>query len=202
MAANRRGRRISLFWRLLLVFAAVLLFLNSPWFLKHLYPFPYRELIVSHSQEAGLDPLLVAAVVKQESGFDPEAVSKKGAVGLMQVMPDTGRWAAGRSGLTGFVPGQLVSPEVNLRIGCWYLHYLEGEYKGNWVLVLAAYNAGKGNVEQWLAAGTWDGTWENLDSIPFYQTRTYIKETAGAYSIYQRLYRAEVGGTPVTIQPR
>lgn len=183
-------------WWLLALLAVVLLFLNSPWFLKRIYPLPYRERVIERSRQAGLDPLLVAAVAREESGFKPDARSPKGALGIMQIMPETGRWAAGRMGMAGFRPEMLNDPDLNLQVGCWYLRYLEGEFEGNWLVVLAAYNAGRGNVQQWLADGVWDGSWQSLERIPFPQTRSYIERVTIAYSLYQRLYRAEVEGTP------
>lgn len=199
MAKNRLTRNARQLWWFLPLLAAVFLLINSPWFLKKFYPLPYRDLIMMRSLEAGLDPLLVASVIREESRFNPEARSPKGAVGLMQVMPETGRWAAGRMDLKGFKPDMLLDADFNLRIGCWYLNSLEEEFRGNWLLVLAAYNAGRGNVQQWLAAGIWDGSWEDLDGIPFYQTRSYIRKVVMTYSTYQRLYRTEVGGTPVEV---
>lgn len=195
--AKRKPRRklYRLVWLLLLI-AAALLFINSPWYLRRMYPFPYRQMIIERSSESGLDPLLVAAMIQKESGFDPQAVSKKGAVGLMQVMPDTGCWIAGKMGIAGFTPEMLTDPDCNLRIGCWYLHYLRVEYQGDWVRVLAAYNAGMGNVQQWIGKGTWTGTWESREAIPFIQTRTYLAEIAVKYSMYNRIYRSEVGGVP------
>ncbi|NPV89691.1 MAG: lytic transglycosylase domain-containing protein [Firmicutes bacterium] len=196
MINHKYKKRLLRLGVLLLLIAAALLVLNSPWYLRRMYPFPYREMIIQHSRESGLDPLLVAAMIQKESGFDPGAVSKKGAIGLMQVMPDTGCWVAGKLGVNGYTPEMLTNPDFNLRVGCWYLRYLGGEYQGDWVRVLAAYNAGIGNVQQWMANGTWTGTWETRNAIPFIQTRTYLAEVAVKYSMYDRIYRCEVGGVP------
>src|SRR5690606_24055372 len=130
------------------------------WFLKLLYPFPFRAGVERAAADAGLDPYLVAAVAKVESGFNPRAVSPKGARGLMQVMPDTGAWVARQIGWERYHPDLLFEPEISLRIGAWYLAHLRRAFDGRLVPALAADNAGRGNVGRWLASGLWDGSLE------------------------------------------
>lgn len=180
MSARRR-RRIGL----LLFFVVTLVALalsNQRWIWRPFYPIRYRDELVRESQRNGLDPYLVAAIVRTESGWRPSAVSTRGAIGLMQIMPETGRWAARQLGLDGFTEQWLFDPEINLRIGCWYLAELKREFNGDQVIVLAAYNAGRGNVRQWLNSQRWDGQPENVGDIPFQETRTFIARVLAARS--------------------
>lgn len=177
--STRRRRRLGL----LLFFAAILIALalfNQRWLWRPFYPIRYRDELVRESRRNGLDPYLVAAIVRTESGWRPSAVSARGAIGLMQIMPETGRWAAQQIGLDGFTEQWLFDPEVNLRIGCWYLAELKREFNDDQVIVLAAYNAGRGNVRQWLNSRRWDGQPENVADIPFQETRAFIARVLAA----------------------
>lgn len=155
--------------------------------LLSLYPVPYRDLIWRYATENNLDPYLVAAVIKVESNFRPDAVSSKGAVGLMQVMPDTARWAAGRMGIPAPTTGELSDPETNIRIGTWYLAALQTEF-GNWVLSLAAYNAGRGVVRDWVDNGVLAGHNPVADQIPFGETKSFVRRVLQAQQRYRQLY--------------
>lgn len=114
------------------------------------YPLRYEATIVRTCEEHRVDPYLVAAVICAESRFRIDAVSSAGAVGLMQLMPDTAVWVAVQDRLTGFSVSQLVLPEVNLQLGIWYLAHLLERYSGDRSLALAAYNAGPTAVDRWL----------------------------------------------------
>ena len=121
---------------------------------KFLYPFPYRPTVEKYSARWQVDKFLSIAVMKVESNFSESANSQSGAVGLMQIMPETAAWIAYRLGET---PEEISAdiknlrePETNIRYGTWYLAELEQEFKGNDVLALAAYNAGRGNVYDWM----------------------------------------------------
>ncbi|MEA5002769.1 MAG: lytic transglycosylase domain-containing protein [Christensenella sp.] len=151
------------------------------------YPLKYEELIVKYADEYALDPYFVAAVIHTESGFDAEAVSGAGAMGLMQVMPETGEWVAGKLGLEGFNKEMLLDPETNIEMGCWYLGFLKERFP-NEEAVMAAYNAGHGRVQEWLddAQYSTDGT--TLDSIPFKETENYVKKVTNAYEKYKEHY--------------
>ena len=156
--------------------------------LKWYYPFPYRETIERHAGEHRIDPLLVAAVMRVESGFNPRAVSAKGARGLMQLMPETAEWVAQQMGLEPFALDMLFDPEVNVALGVWYLADLWRLFDGNTVLVLAAYNGGRGNVRRWMNEGEWTGTIDELSEIPFPETRAFVRKVLSAYTIYRRLW--------------
>ncbi|MGE5571494.1 MAG: lytic transglycosylase domain-containing protein [Bacteroidota bacterium] len=178
-------------WTLALscVFLGVYLFFHSRWYVERAYPTPYKDIVTQYCAEHDVDPFLVTALMRVESRFKPHVVSEKGARGLMQVMPDTGRWVAEELGMDRFDPEMLHDPKVNLRIGTWYLASLEREFGGDRVLVLAAYNAGRGNVRKWLDTARWTGRIEEIDSIPFPETREYVKKVLRLYERYVRVYQ-------------
>jgi soluble lytic murein transglycosylase len=113
------------------------------------YPLRYEEMILAAAEREGLDPFLVIAVIQVESGFRPEAVSPVGAVGLMQVMPQTAAWIASRRDAEGRSTGALSDPEANIAMGSWYLAYLLDRYGDDRDLALAAYNAGPASIDRW-----------------------------------------------------
>lgn len=162
---------------------------NSDWFQKkYIYPFPYQEFIYSYAAETELDPFLVAGVMKVESKFNPKARSPKGALGLMQMMPETAVWVAEQMGDNDFTIDHLENPEVSIRMGTWYLSSLKKEFKGNPVLMLAAYNGGRGNVKQWMSRYDWTMSFAEVDKIPFLETRQYVDKVLYSKKRYEELY--------------
>ncbi|HEY9723586.1 MAG TPA: lytic transglycosylase domain-containing protein [Oscillatoriaceae cyanobacterium] len=158
---------------------------DLPVFGRFFYPFRYRTLIEQQARHYGLDPLFVAAVIRQESGFRASARSHVGARGLMQLMPQTAAWASQKAGLKNFSVARLDDPATNIALGCWYLHYLFGQFHDP-ALVLAAYNGGEGNLAYW---GSLQG--EHL-AHAFPETQTYVESGLRTYSRYQTLYGGEV----------
>jgi soluble lytic murein transglycosylase len=152
-------------------------------YLRARYPLEYEHIIRGHAQNYRLDPALLAAVVYVESRFDPNASSKAGAVGLMQLLPETARGIALRTGGTQFVVADLRDPEINVRYGSWYLDHLRRRY-GEMRTALAAYHAGQGNVDRWRRAGT---------GIGFPETRAYIDEVERMRDVYADAYTSELG---------
>lgn len=155
---------------------------------RRTYKLKYPELIKLYSVEYSLDPYLVASVIHIESSNKKDAVSSAGALGLMQVMPETGKWIAGKLAVEPFSSDMLFEPELNIRFGCWYLEFLTERFKQDRFLVLAAYNAGHGNVEKWLKDPllSKDG---QLTDIPFRETKNYVEKVQRAYEKYKRLYK-------------
>ena len=147
----------------------------------HFYPLEFKEEIKRYSEEYALDAYFVSAVICTESGFNETAVSNRGAVGLMQIMPDTGTWAAEKIGISDFTTDMLTQPDVNIRIGCWYLRYLDDMFEGDQNKVMAAYNAGPNNVKEW-AGG------RELTDIPFAETENYLVKVTRNLQIYKGLY--------------
>lgn len=166
---------------LLCVIAAALI-IRGIWVYKA-FPLEHEETIKQYSQEYGIDKFLVCAVIKAESSFNKTALSSPGAMGLMQIMPDTGTWAAEKIGIDQFEISMLYEPDINIRIGCWYLDYLNTKFEGDAKKVLAAYNAGPSRVNDWLDA---DGV---LREIPFEETENYIVKIERNYDIYKGLYK-------------
>ena len=131
---------------------------------------------------------MVASVILVESRYLPDAVSSKDAKGLMQILPSTGEWAAGRMKLKGYQEKQLFDPEINIQIGCWYLSFLSSQFPDNMDLVLASYNGGIGNVNKWLTNKECSKDGKKLDHIPYGETRNYVVRVQEAYKIYQEVY--------------
>ena len=148
----------------------------------------YREQIVREAQQYGLRPAFVAAIILNESSYDPSAVSSVGARGLMQLLPDTGRWVAGKLGIRDYTDDLLFDAETNLRLGVWYLDFLSDRYGGDPVLVACAYHAGHGNVDTWLTRYSRDGRTLSLDEIPMENTRSYARKVVDSYAIYLENY--------------
>lgn len=155
---------------------------------RQVYPFSYRAIIVRNAEAHGLDPLLVAAVIKAESNFWTWAVSKKDARGLMQLTPPTGRWVAGQLGMPDFKEQMLHDPEFNIALGCWYLSHLLADYGGSLPMALAAWNGGRTNVDSWLYSGRWSGRLEEVNRIPFAETRAFVPRVLANLGWYKKLY--------------
>lgn len=164
--------------------------LVAPWFVRALFPLEFAEEIVTYSKRQRLDPYLVAAVIHVESRFRAGSHSTKGARGLMQVMPETGAWIAEQIGITGFSPDDLYDPEFNIQLGTWYLADLHRTFNGDIVLVLAAYNGGRGNVRRWLQnyARETGKSGFPISEIPFPETRRYVQRVLSTYWIYRLFY--------------
>jgi soluble lytic murein transglycosylase len=146
--------------------------------LRILYPVDELDRVRAHAEAAGLDPALVCAVVRAESRFRADAVSPRGAVGLMQIMPDTAAWIAGRLDVGEF---DIRDPETNLRFGTWYLRYLIGRF-GSLDLALAAYNAGPTRVAGWVAEG----------ATPYPETAAYVTRVLSAVPVYRFILRVPI----------
>lgn len=176
---------------LLLALAFALLFAGCRALLKSIYPLKYGEQVAAAAEETGLSPALLYAVIKTESNFDPNARSHAGAVGLMQMIPETFQW------IQRYVHGEelygdetLSDPEVNIRYGSIVLQYLTEKY-GDEKTALYAYNAGSGNVDKWLGDPRYSNDGKTLHTIPFGETRRYVERIETAQKIYRKLYGLE-----------
>jgi soluble lytic murein transglycosylase len=156
-------------------------------------PLRHDDIIRQQAAEKDLDPALIAGVIFTESRFR-DATSHAGAKGLMQLMPDTADYIARKSGGTAFVQGDLASPQVNIAYGSWLLRDLLDHYEGEVTLALAAYNAGQGNVDEWVATARARGEdFRAADHIPFPETRAYVQAVLSAREDYRREYADELG---------
>ncbi len=158
-----------------------------------LHPVKYVDEICAAADAHGLDRALAAAVVNTESGFDPNAVSRDGAEGLMQVLPSTAEWIDFRRG-TQLTENGLFDVETNLDYGCWLLSFLLDRYDGNVRHALIAYNAGFGRADEWLKNPELLDESGNIASIPFAETRNYVDKVLDTEKIYGELYE-EFGKT-------
>ncbi len=154
------------------------------------YPLRYERLIVKYSERYELEPWHVAAVVLCESRFNEKATSGVGARGLMQIMPESGKWIAEKFG-DRYSDRNLYDPEINLKYGCWYLKLLMEHYDRDVRLVMAAYHAGNGTVDRWLANPEISPDGKTIPVIPYDSTRVYVERVLKAYEKYPKLYDFE-----------
>ncbi len=160
----------------------------NPRLLRIIYPFPFQNILIEEAHESGVDPFLAAGLIRQESMFNPEAVSPAGAVGLMQVMPATGRTLAGRLGVRTFDENMLKHAEFNAHLGMAYLHDQLDAFGGRLPVVLAAYNAGPHRITRWREFPEFADDETFSERIPFAETRDYVKIVQNNARIYAALY--------------
>ncbi len=147
------------------------------WYLRARYPLRYEHIVRGHADNYRLDPALVAAVIYQESKFRADAHSNSGAVGLMQLLPETAKGIAARTGGSQFKVDDLYDPEINVRYGSWYLRHLIDKY-GTEERALAAYNGGQGNLDR---------------GVMYPETRHYVDRVLELREIYRKAYPSELG---------
>ncbi|MCX7592819.1 MAG: transglycosylase SLT domain-containing protein [Fischerella sp.] len=155
------------------------------------YPFPYLREIEYWSQKRQLNPLLVTALIRQESRFQPKIKSVANATGLMQLLPDTAKWIASQINQDS-KKIDLENPNENIMFGTWYLDHTHQQYGNNSLLAIASYNAGPGNVSKWLQTLPKQDPDEFVESIPFEETKNYVRQVFGNYWNYLRLYNPEI----------
>ncbi|MBQ8474262.1 MAG: lytic transglycosylase domain-containing protein [Clostridia bacterium] len=153
---------------------------------RNAYPREYQNYVEKYCADYGVPEHLVYAVIKVESDFQSGAVSEKGAVGIMQITPDTFNWLTTLT-KENLNAGMLYDPETNIKYGTYYLSYLYLRYS-SWETVYAAYNAGTGNVDEWLGEELENDGAKKLEDIPFEETKEYVKKVNKAAEIYERLY--------------
>ena len=161
---------------LILIVLGVALFIGKNDIYKYLYPKKYSDYVEFYSKEYNLDENLVYSIIKAESKFKEDAVSRKGAKGLMQIGDGTRDWAAEELKL-GKV--DIFKPQDNIRL---YREF------GDLDLVIAAYNGGSGNVKKWLADEEFSSDGENLETIPFKETASYVEKVKYNYEMYKKIY--------------
>jgi len=165
-------------------------FSNAPEkFWQLLFPMPFRAELVGSARAADLDPYLVAGLIRQESEFNPQALSRANAYGLAQVRPATGRQYASRAGVAGFTNRVLFQPAANLKIGATILRSMLDKNNGNLEQTLASYNAGPTRAAEWLTWNTYREPAEFVETIPFNETREYVQAVLRNADIYRRLYK-------------
>lgn len=184
------SRIIKRIFRFIIFILAISLVLGLV--ISFVFPIGYKDYINKYSKQYDIDPFLVAAVINVESKFNKEAISQKEARGLMQITPQTGEWAAGELGISNFSRELLFEPEVNIRIGIWYLNQLKQEFNNDIKLVLTAYNAGSGNVNKWLEDKNYSKDGINISKIPFKETEDYLERVNFNYKVYSIIYKSHM----------
>lgn len=175
-------------YMLIVLFFALFIAAISAVIINYLYPRDYMDLVNRYSQEFDVDPALVLSVIRAESSFRSEAVSRAGARGLMQLMKPTAYWLAPQIGIYDFYHDMLFDPAVNIRLGTYYLSMQLDRFTYTEV-ALAAYNAGSGNVRSWLENSDYSSDGVTLKYIPFSETRNYVNRVIGNMRIYSVLIR-------------
>lgn len=155
--------------------------------LMHLYPKQYEEYVYKYSEELKIDPLLTFAIIKTESNFKENTVSRSGATGLMQLMDTTAEEQAQKLGID-YTKEMLYNPEENIKLGLYYFDTLLTYFNDNYILAFVAYNAGLGNTQKWIDEGLLTKKGEGTENIPFTETNMYVRKIVRNYKIYQDLY--------------
>jgi soluble lytic murein transglycosylase len=156
-------------------------------------PLRHEDIIRQQARDKDLDPALIAGVIYAESHFRDGQVSSAGALGLMQLTPETAKDIARRSGGSGFGIKDLGTAQVNISYGAYYLRYLKQRFAGNTTLMLAAYNAGEGNVDRWISEAAQAERDFGVSDIPFPETRAYVQKVLDARRDYRANYASELG---------
>ena len=186
---NKRYRKRkygSLLLALAVIFLAFIVYFISqiePVKKKYIYPYPYQELITLYADANGVSSSLVASVIMHESKFSNDVHSPRGAIGLMQLMPETAKWISVQLDEPEFSVQKLHEPEMNIRYGTWYLALLEREFD-------AAYNAGRGTVHEWMEEFGWSSDFGEISAIPYPETRFYVARVLKDKKHYEKLYHS------------
>ncbi len=179
-------KKVSTLFLITTLFIVVARFILLP----HIFPRRYQAYVEQYAEKYLLESSFVYAVMFTESHFRPDVVSPKNAKGLMQITDQTGQWGAEAIGRS-YSEAVLFDPETNIEIGCWYFNKLMVQFYENEKTVLAAYNAGSGNVSKWLSNEDYSEDGTNLKEIPFGETKRYVKKVLITKKIYEMLYGRE-----------
>ena len=173
---------------LLIYFIAFNVFDLKTVFMKKIYPCKYEKYVQKYASEYEIDSLLIYAIMKAESNFNPNAKSKSEAIGLMQLMENTAIEVANKIEIENIKQETLYEPELNIQIGICYFATLLKQYQ-HIGLALAAYNAGMGRVNKWLEEGIIKSDGSDLENIPYQETNMYVRKILNDYKIYKQLYK-------------
>lgn len=170
-----------------IIYAAFGIFEVHKIVIKQIYPKKYSEYVEKYSDEYDVDSLLIYAIIKAESNFKPDVISKSNAVGLMQLMDATAKDMANKLGME-YKEEDLKNPEINIKLGVKYFSTLYDKYK-NIPISLTAYNAGSGNVNKWISEDIISSDGSNVENIPFRETNNYVRKILRDYEIYKEIYK-------------
>ncbi|MCI9015622.1 MAG: lytic transglycosylase domain-containing protein [Clostridia bacterium] len=188
---SKKVKKMLLLLILVIVLAVILfqIFKIQNIILKRIYPTKYSEYVYKYAKEYNIDPLLVFAIIKAESNFNPNVISSSKAIGLMQLMDATAEEIARKLNITFQEKSSLYNPELNIQLGVKYFSNLLKEYNNNQLLALTAYNAGIGNVKNWIEQGIIKPDGSDIENIPFKETNNYVRKILRDYKIYKELYK-------------
>ena len=186
---NRKG--VLKLFIIIIIILAVLFFIGYLLLKKFVYPLNHFDIVKKEAANNGLDPYLVMAIIKTESGFKKDATSNKEAKGLMQIMDSTANDINNKTNIVDDVGDNLYDENVNIALGCKYFSSLVNKYNGNYYLAICAYNAGMGNVDKWIDQGIIDSSLNEFWNIilPFSETEKYLKKVMISYKVYKILYK-------------
>ncbi len=157
-------------------------------YLKSMYPMEHSEYVLKYAQEYDVDPALIFAIIKTESSFDEGALSGANAQGLMQITDATKNFIAEKAGFDVPVGDEILDPETNIKFGVFFIGWLINDFENETDTAVAAYNAGRARVVQWLSNESYSHDGKTLYYIPFEETRNYVKKIRRAFTMYQNLY--------------
>lgn len=173
---------------ILLILAIAKIFNIKQVILKKIYPKTYSEYVEKYAKEFNVDPLLIFSIIKAESNFNEKAYSSSGAKGLMQLMEATALEIANKINEPLIEQDSLLEPEKNIMIGTKYYAELLKSYDGNMLLALTAYNAGMGNVNEWIQNGIIKQDGSDIENIPYKETNMYVRKIINNYKMYETIY--------------
>ena len=156
--------------------------------LKIIYKTDYKEYVYKYSKENDIDPLLTYSIIKAESNFNVNSVSKSGAIGLMQLMESTAKEVAGKKQIENFKKNDLYEPEKNIMLGTAYFKELLHRYDNNLSIALIAYNAGIGVVDKWIREGIIKPDGSDIENVPYKETNMYVRKILRNYKIYKEIF--------------
>ena len=172
----------------ILILILIILGCTKEILLKKIYPIKYKEYAEKYAEEYGVDELLIYAIIKSESNFKENSTSSSGAVGLMQLMEETAKEAAQKIEDKYISKDELYNPELNIKLGTYYFSELLQKYDGNIELALIAYNAGTGNVANWIEKGIIKQDGSDIENVPYQETNMYVRKILRDYEIYNKLW--------------
>lgn len=190
----KKGIKILMIMILILAivgFLAIKVFKVQKVVLKKVYKTEYIEYVKKYATEYEVDPLMIFAIIKAESNFNRNVVSKSGAIGLMQLMDTTAEELCNQMDIFYVKKTSLYQPELNIQLGTKYFSNLMKEFNNNYLLALTAYNAGIGNVKKWIEQGVIQADGSDIENIPFKETNNYVRKIVRDYKIYQDLYQED-----------
>lgn len=159
-----------------------------------LYPMDYYDTVLKYSEEYEIDPFLIMSVIKTESNFKQDATSGKSAMGLMQITDDTAKWCSEKLGVTDYKKEMLYDGEFSIRLGTFYIDYFLEKYNGDLSCALCAYNAGMGNVDNWLKDTEYSPDGKTIIKTPFKETTGYLNKVKFNLKVYEFLYGGSKDG--------